>query len=294
MSLGTVELTGCLALKERTAVMRRWICVLVVVLAVVLGGGLLVTAAFRVRHEAALTQCSNNLRVLGLALENYHDIYQAYPTGTVAAKGLPSGKRLSWLVETHPYWGGQTRLLIDHTKAWDAPENVEPREADEDGDVPVGEVTYLHCPLRPTPAAPGGPGLTNYVGVAGLGEDAADRPAGYPGVGLFGHDRKTRREDLKDGAAVTLTLVETAWENGPWTAGGRPTVRGLDSTGRPYLGPGGQFDCGHREGLFALNPPSVTNAAFADGSVRRLRASIRPEVFEALATIAGGETVAAW
>jgi hypothetical protein len=132
------------------------------------------------------------------------------------------------------------------------------------------------------------------VGVAGVGADAASRPAGYPGIGLFGHDRKTRRQDLKDGAETTMMASETNWKNGPWTAGGYPTVRGLVPSGQPYFGPGGQFDSGHRGGLAVRGAPSITNAVFADCSVRSLTDSTSPEVFKALATIAGGEDVSGW
>jgi prepilin-type processing-associated H-X9-DG protein len=84
-------------------------------------------------------------------------------------------------------------------------------------------------------------------------------------------------------ASTTLLLIETATENGPWTAGGRPTVRGLESNGTPYVGRQTQFSTFHRHG--------VTNALFADGSVRELREGLAPKVIEALATIAGGEEV---
>jgi prepilin-type processing-associated H-X9-DG protein len=87
-------------------------------------------------------------------------------------------------------------------------------------------------------------------------------------------------EDLKDGAAATLLLAETGVGNGPWSAGGPATVRGLDPARQPYIGRARQFGGLHRRGL---------NVAFADGSVRFLKDTIDPKVFEALSTIAGGE-----
>jgi prepilin-type processing-associated H-X9-DG protein len=88
--------------------------------------------------------------------------------------------------------------------------------------------------------------------------------------------------DIKDGTGATLAVIETASANGPWTAGGPPTVRGLDPGRQPYLGRGRQFGGTHPGGAMAL---------FADGSVRFLRESIDPKTFEALATIAGREEV---
>jgi prepilin-type processing-associated H-X9-DG protein len=126
------------------------------------------------------------------------------------------------------------------------------------------------------------PGLAHYVGVAGVGEDAALLPVEDKRAGVFGYDRRTRPEDIRDGTGTTLMVVETATDNGEWTAGGRATVRGLDPDHPPYLGRHGQFSSYHR---------AVTNALFVDGSVRALGSGMAPEVFEALATIAGGEDV---
>ena len=77
-----------------------------------------------------------------------------------------------------------------------------------------------------------------------------------------------------------MLLGETTFANGPWTAGGPATVRGLNPGRRPYIGPGEQFGGSHRGGAMV---------AFADGSVRFLRDKIDPGVFEGLATVAGGE-----
>lgn len=120
------------------------------------------------------------------------------------------------------------------------------------------------------------------MGVAGLGADAARLPEANPANGFFGFDRQIGRDDIKDGLSTTLSVVETTWENGPWAAGGFPTVRGLDAA-RPYLGRDRQFGGTHAGRVMA---------AFADGSVRSLTDSMSPKTFEALSTIAGREEVA--
>jgi hypothetical protein len=154
----------------------------------------------------------------------------------------------------------------------------------------LGNFSLFLCPSNPTRTLPGSPQPSHYVGVAGVGLNAAGWGAGYPGNGVFGYDRRTRLEDITDGAGTTMLLIETNRDNGPWTAGGPPTVRGLDPAGGPYLGEGGQFGSGHRGGQgWSPRPPYVTHVLFADGSVRGLADGVRPEVFEALATVAGGE-----
>jgi prepilin-type processing-associated H-X9-DG protein len=169
----------------------------------------------------------------------------------------------------------------------DAEENRDPKyrvPKDNDRVEVIGQVGWLTCPSNPSRGEPGMPGLAHYVGVAGVGEGAASLPLEDRRAGVFGHDRKTRPEDIKDGTSTTLMVVETATDNGPWTAGGRATARGLDPDRPPYLGRDGQFSSYHLHG-------AVTNALFVDGSVRALRAGMAPEVSEALATIAGGEEV---
>jgi prepilin-type processing-associated H-X9-DG protein len=46
-------------------------------------------------------------------------------------------------------------------------------------------------------------------------------------------------------------------------------------------------------GVSSVEHPGTAQVVFADGSVRSVRDSIDPKVFEALATIAGGERLPA-
>ncbi len=101
---------------------------------------------------------------------------------------------------------------------------------------------------------------------------------------MFGYDRKTTLADIKDGAATTMMLAESGRVIGSWLQGGPATVRGLDPTNAPYIGPGRQFG-GLHDGVAVI--------AMADGSVRVVSESIHPELFQAMSTIAGGERLPA-
>ncbi|MDB5351526.1 MAG: hypothetical protein JWN86_2773 [Planctomycetota bacterium] len=77
-------------------------------------------------------------------------------------------------------------------------------------------------------------------------------------------------------------VVETTRDVGPWTAGGLASVRGLNPSQPPYLGPKGQFGGNHQGGSMVL---------FADGSVKFIKETVDRRIFEACSTIAGGEVL---
>jgi hypothetical protein len=257
--------------------------VIVVGLILAVGFSLAVIAARKGNETAFRTQCSMNLRQIGLSLSSYADTFKRFPAGTVPNRGLPPRRRLSWMWELHPYVESDTLYRdTDRRKAWDARANR-----------PIactGVRTYL-CPANPDQQARSGEFFTHYVGVAGVGKEAATLRRGHPRAGFFRYEPDEvqgdlalglRREDIKDELGTTLAVVETDRDNGPWLAGGFPTVRGLDRGGSAYLGEAGQFGSRHRHGSHAL---------FADTSVRFLPDSLSPQVFEAMATISGREEV---
>jgi prepilin-type processing-associated H-X9-DG protein len=263
---------------------RRADLVVLALIVLPVGGLILILVGF-MREAQAQEACLDNLRHIGLGLGRYQEQRGHFPRGTVPNPALPPDRRLSWYVGAWDYSGDMTELILDREEGWESDTNrkvrrqyrlvINPQEVD--GDPPC-----LMCPANPNRARPGTPGLTHYVGVAGIGEDAALLSVDDPRAGVFGYDRTTRLEDIKDGTSTTSLVVETGTNNGPWTAGGRPTVRGLEPDRLPYLGRHGQFSSYHRD---------VTNVLFVDGSVRSLRSGMSPEVLQALATIAGHEEV---
>jgi prepilin-type processing-associated H-X9-DG protein len=236
------------------------------------------------RESARRSQCTNNLKQIGLGLHNYHSAYDCFPAGTVANPSLPPGRRLSWLTVLTGFIE-QIFFLFDFHEPWDVPPNRAPMARGVDTPpAPAGENRLLQCPSsgHHSKAAANGPGLTTYVGIAGLGPDAATLPKGDPRCGVFGYDRATATSEITDGTSATMMVVETNTGNGPWTAGGPPTLRAVDPARRPYIGRGRPFGGIH---------PGGANVLMADGSVRFIKASIDPHVIEAISTIAGGEVM---
>jgi len=270
--------------------MRNRIQAALVVAILLVLAGLFAPAVRKVHEAAARSHCQNNLRSLALALQNYESCYGGYPHGTVAGTDLPPRRRLSGYVELWPFVQGGWRWLLDLQKPWDDEANC-PTRADckvsDSGrrityeERVIGELPVFLCPSNPHGAASDSPSYTHYVGVAGVGEDAAGWPLEHVCVGVYGYDRAVRSQDIEDGQASTLALIETAKDNGPWTAGGSATVRSLIPDVPPYLGRDGQLGALHRG----------VNAAFLDGTVRNLSITTDPCVLEALATISGGERI---
>jgi len=237
------------------------------------------------RESSRRQVCLNNLRHLAEGLLQYAQAPGAFPYATVINEKLPPEQRLSWYVGHWSFVGdNQAELLVDLQKPWDAQENLQPRIRFREGDNPtemveraLGPVAWFRCPSNREESPADMPNFTSYVGIAGLGEDAASLPPGDPRGGIWGYDRQTRLKQISGRGETTMLLAETALDNGPWTAGGRPTVRGVDPEQVPCLGPGRQFGGNH---------PAGGNVASADGGARFLSNVIDPGVFAHMATIA--------
>jgi prepilin-type processing-associated H-X9-DG protein len=198
---------------------------------------------------------------------------------------LPPEERLSWFVEVLPFVE-QHKLYqgFDRRKGWADPANEKAART---------FLMHVQCPDWGRETQPDPTYLTAYLGVAGLGADAANLPANDRQAGVFGYDRQTSLTAIRDGTSSTLMILESARNNGPWAQGGPATVRGLVPGELPYLGTGRPFGGTHfaENSMFGRGKSLGCNAAMADGSVRFLRESIAPNVLEGLFTIAGGEDV---
>ena len=60
---------------------RRWVAVAVVASCIMVLAALVIPAIQRARNAAWRTQSKNNLKQLGMALHNYHDVFVQFPIG---------------------------------------------------------------------------------------------------------------------------------------------------------------------------------------------------------------------
>lgn len=229
------------------------------------------------REKGNRQRCADNLRKIVAATLLWSDQADpatsqarvALPPGTLPNQQLPPERRLSLIVDLLPHLG--LDLAIDRRQAWDAPVQYPAIE----------KVIAIFCsPETFLAPAPGQPGQTYYVALAGLGTDAATLSTDDPRAGPFRYDRPTPVTAISDGTGYTIAWLEAARRPAPWAQGGPATVRGLDPAERPYLSIDGPFGGGHR---------TFAHAAFCDGSIRPIAYTISPKVFEALATIAAND-----
>lgn len=285
---------------------RRGITILellVVVAVIAILVAMLLPAVQFARESARRAKCMNNLRQLGLALQQYENHRGC----------LPAGHRLqsptiSFVSVILPYLE-QSGLHYDERQDWDAPVN---REAVQ------SRLPVLACPSSPSsdrvdtlqhdilPAA-GDYTCTHGVnpGYCMLAGWPVFNPPQLNGVLI---DRPLWLADIHDGVSNTFLLQEDAGRPELWRmrkrASGHSGNAGwadphyeiaLDGSDRELTGPGQAqgtcvINCTNDNEAYSFHQ-SCAGMLLVDGSVRMLSDQIDSRTFAALTTRAGGETL---
>jgi prepilin-type N-terminal cleavage/methylation domain-containing protein/prepilin-type processing-associated H-X9-DG protein len=274
---------------------------------------LMLPAIQAAREAARRTQCTNNLKQIGVAFHNYHSAHKSFPPGFVsqtdAVDGPSHGPGWGWAAYLLPYCEEESLYRqINLVKDISHPTNAAAR---------VTQVATFLCasddPVQPTFTVhdSGGKAICdvafgNYIGMAGVFEVSVypDTSNGAPGVLL--RNSRVRATQITDGTSHTLFVGERASRRSPqttWTGavtGARvpPLIEGYDNEGPAVLVltnsgavadervPNNPLD--HVEDTTSNHPQGV-NFLFGDGSVRIINNDVDPALWVAAATRAGGE-----
>ena len=263
---------------------------------------LFLPAVQRIREQALVMQCKNNMRNLGQACQLFHENYGYYPRNTIRPRGTtlidnePEGNLWNWHSGTYETWHRQILEYIEQP-------GVRVQDA----------VRGFGCPADPRGTNYTVPdyGFTWYVGVF-------SNPNSFNnGIIIDDSDLKSKftisAQSITDGCSNTLMIAERPpsaegqfgwWDSrccaedniSPIVGNRRPFSSGIDGNcpHLNYYGPGRYQDrCAfnriwsyHREGA---------NFVMADGSVRMFSYQVNKQpcgnttLLEALASRAGAE-----
>ena len=218
---------------------------LVVIAIIAILIGLLLPAVQKVREAANRTSCQNNLKQIGLALQNYHaahgNLPPAYnyvgerPIPVVAPPGPmmrkfdrpvpPSG---DYIDAHHPGWGWAAHILpfVEQVPLYQKIDFSLPVEQLQFRDVRTATLSVFGCPadnqtgvfdVTTWAGVSVGPAATNsYAACYGAGGLLEQQPDF--GNGVFYRNSHTRLTDIPDGTSNTLAIGERAarFVKAPW------------------------------------------------------------------------------
>jgi prepilin-type N-terminal cleavage/methylation domain-containing protein len=309
---------------NRTAFTLIELLVVIAIIAVLIG--LLLPAVQKVREASARTQCSNNLKQLGLAIFNHESTYGTFPT-SVRPAGVTSMPRISWTIPTLPFIEQDNlRRNYDVNQTWGAPTNLP---------IAAQKVKVFQCPTTQDPDRKDGDPQTNTWNLVAVTDYAAStgvaaiattvNPTGKTQPGILEKNATVKVGSVSDGLSNTLLVVESAGRPQIWRKGkAYGTVPTQKVNGGGWCRPASDLefvpataDGASYPGTLAINATNGfdypvynaapfgtegTNAPYSfhsgginalngDGSVRFIRESVDAATFAALVTRAGGEVV---
>ena len=304
---------------------------LVVIFIIGLLAALLIPAVQSARESACRSECANNFKQIGLALQNYQASWQTFPPGLISRVQIQTDK--SATIGPGWAWGSMALMYMEQGPLSNAANfSLSPGA--------FAQITVTRCSLQCylCPSAGGELGTTidlgrNFVKVNGISPGHYVGSAGwfdsstaFPGTSLVAGDgvlypnSRVSSASITDGTSQTVIAGERSPNVSSATWSGVP---GLDkvvtlctkfswpvnscvsgvfltlSRSGPSTdtlggnGPGGYTpnDPGSGADGFWSRHPGGCNFLYADGSVHFIKSSINPASFRAMLSRNGGEIV---
>lgn len=291
--------------------------VVIAIIAVLIA--LLLPAVQKVREAAARTQCTNNLKQMGLALHYYESVFKRFPMSRPIDL---TGKRMAWTVLVLDYVEqGALAHLYNKSVAWNTGSNAVTGQQ---------VIPIFLCPSAPPtrlPAAGTGSaidgkvmGPLDYIVMHRLRHRFYTANGLVNPAGTLDHDCilaqnfEMRIVSIKDGTSNTIAIMEDAarpnWfvlgqdknvllprpEGFGWTDpdGAAGSMDGSDAITGNVNGSNGKgrciMNCNNDSEPYSFHPGGM-NVCMGDGSVRFIQSTISASTFAALLTPQAGDLV---
>jgi prepilin-type N-terminal cleavage/methylation domain-containing protein len=276
---------------------------------------LLLPAVQAAREAARRTQCANNLKQMGIALHNYHDMFQCFPFGW-SDRGAGWTTMILPQIEQKNLWD---TLGFNESDNWDADNTpnekacgtfIQTFRCPSMALVPK-HVTNQNIPNRVP---------TSYRGVASSTADSDDPGTSAKGrsmenkdlEGLFFCCSRVRMAEIADGTSNTFMIGESRWDtftqdgnqmdfwyigspqvdpcNCQTGAGATEQSEFCGSTGVPFNARNIPSTSGYvKELSFTSLHPNGAQFVFGDSSVRFVPFNIHAATYQGLGSCGNGE-----
>jgi prepilin-type N-terminal cleavage/methylation domain-containing protein len=268
---------------------------LVVIAIIAILIGLLVPAVQKVREAAARAQCQNNLKQIGLACHNYHDVHKKLPPAWADPGGSYGNSQGNTFWYILPY--------VEQSALYNGAGGVFQNNVN-------GQAAYAYTvPIYLCPSSPN----NQPVQMWGGGWAAGDYAVNFQVFGNGSNGNLDRGAKLQgsfgDGTSNTIMITEkearcdttysTLWAHGYWDFNWTPQIMysnnfDLTKSNPNYAGPGNMFQITPTQATCvnqrAASPHTGSlQVAMADGSTHSVTSGLSPTTWWFLCTPNAGD-----
>jgi prepilin-type N-terminal cleavage/methylation domain-containing protein/prepilin-type processing-associated H-X9-DG protein len=268
-----------LLLLPRSAFTLVELLVVIAIIGVLIG--MLLPAVHSVREAARRIRCANNLRQIGIALQNYHSSFNAFPPGVTDWRPFFRGDRSRRNIA----WSALILPQLDQSNLFNQLNLKLPFDDPANADAASQILSVFQCPSDAAQAASTGSspqrGPTDYGGIFGERINSPNNPP--KGIMIF--DQAISLSDVTDGSSNTIIVAEdSGLDNGD--SGDGQWINGRNVFDQAFaINAAPDFENDMRS-----NHPGGAQAVFADAHVNFIDQQIQLQTLGAICTRSTGET----